>query len=457
MAMASVCENRAEHRINSNHKVSLPSLQRTLVNRNYAQLWYGQAVSAIGDTVFCTTLVLWVSQVLARGSSWAPAAVSGILVAAAAAVALVGPVAGVFVDRWNRKSTMMRTEVIRGAMVAGLTGLSFVPVRDLPVGLWLAAVYLVVFVLNAVGQFFSPARFATIGDVVHGEEDRVRAAGLAEASTSAAGIIGPPIAALLLLTVGFQWALAANAASYAVSYLAIRFLRLASRSHPPALAAAGATSLRAEFSGGLRLFTRNRFLVTLLTVTMICQCGTGAISALNVFFVTRDLHVSSRLFGIAETAMGAGFIVGALVAARMVRWIGARTLTWSGLLATGVLAAGYALQRSFPAGLVMLAIYAMPIAMLNTAVAPLLLDAAPREYLGRVMAVFTPLNQLASMLSVVICGWLTSTVLRSFRASFGGVTLNSVSLIFIVAGGLIFVSGIRAFAALPGQPGAARP
>ncbi|MBV9854203.1 MAG: MFS transporter [Streptosporangiaceae bacterium] len=437
--------------------MSLPSLQRTLVNRNYAQLWYGQAVSAIGDTVFCTTLVLWVSQVLARGSSWAPAAVSGILVAAAAAVALVGPVAGVFVDRWNRKSTMMRTEVIRGAMVAGLTGLSFVPVRDLPVGLWLAAVYLVVFVLNAVGQFFSPARFATIGDVVHGEEDRVRAAGLAEASTSAAGIIGPPIAALLLLTVGFQWALAANAASYAVSYLAIRFLRLASRSHPPALAAAGATSLRAEFSGGLRLFTRNRFLVTLLTVTMICQCGTGAISALNVFFVTRDLHVSSRLFGIAETAMGAGFIVGALVAARMVRWIGARTLTWSGLLATGVLAAGYALQRSFPAGLVMLAIYAMPIAMLNTAVAPLLLDAAPREYLGRVMAVFTPLNQLASMLSVVICGWLTSTVLRSFRASFGGVTLNSVSLIFIVAGGLIFVSGIRAFAALPGQPGAARP
>jgi hypothetical protein len=51
---------------------------------------------------------------------------------------------------------------------------------------------------------------------------------------------------------------------------------------------------------------------------------------------------------------------------------------------------------------------------------------------------------------MVIAGCLTSTVLRSFRASFAGVTLNSVSLIFIVAGGLIFVSGIRAFTALPG-------
>jgi MFS family permease len=448
--MTAVCENRAERFINNNHKMVLPSLQRALANRNYAKLWSGQAVSAIGDTVFGTTLVLWVSQVLARGSSWAPAAVSGILVAAGAAVALVGPVAGVFVDRWNRKSTMMRTEVIRALMVAGLTGLSFVPVRDLPVGLWLAAVYLVVFVLNGAGQFFLPARFATIGDVVHGEENRTRAAGLAEATTSAAGIIGPPIAALLLITVGLQWALAANAASYVVSYLAIRFLRLPTEPQPGAPARASDTSLHAEFSVGLRLFTRNRFLVTLLTVTMICQVGTGAINALNVFFVTRDLHASSRLFGIAETAVGVGFIVGALVSGRIVRWIGARALTWSGLLATGVLAAGYALQRSFPAGLVMLAIYAMPIAMLNTAVVPLLLAAAPREYLGRVMAVFTPVNQLASMFSVVISGWLTSTVLRSFRASFAGVTLNSVSLIFIVAGGLIFVSGLRAFAALPG-------
>jgi MFS family permease len=455
--MAYVWENRTGRGININHKLTM-HLQRILVNRNYAKLWYGQAVSAIGDTVFATTLVLWVSQVLARGLPWAPAAVSGILVAAGAAVALVGPVAGVFVDRWNRKSTMMRTEVIRAALVTGLTGLSFLPVRDLPVGLWLAAVYLVVFVLNATGQFFNPARFAMTGDVVQGEEDRVRAVGLGEATMSAAGIIGPPIAALLLVTVGFQWALAANAASYVVSYLAIRFLRVTpgsqppvpSGSQPPAPAGSGRTSLHSDFSFGLRLFARNRFLVTLLTVTMICQCGTGAISALNVFFVTRDLHASSRLFGLAETAMGVGFIVGALMAGRMVRRVGARTLTWSGLLATGVLAAGYALQRSFPAALIMLTIYAMPIAMLNTAVAPLLLDAAPREYLGRVMAVFMPLNQLASMCSVVICGWLTSTVLRSFRASFAGITFNSVSLIFIVAGGLIFLSGIRAYAALPG-------
>src|SRR5205809_7051971 len=114
--MAVVCRTRAERCVNNNHKAGLPSLQRALVNRNFAKLWYGQAVSAIGDTVFGTTLVLWVSQVLVRGSAWAPAAVSGILVAAGAAVGLGGHVAGVFVDRWNRKLTMMRTEAIRAGM-----------------------------------------------------------------------------------------------------------------------------------------------------------------------------------------------------------------------------------------------------------------------------------------------------------------------------------------------------
>jgi hypothetical protein len=92
--MAPLRENRAKHCINKIHKVNLPSPQRALINRNYAKLWYGQAASAVGDSVFGTTLVLWVSQVLGSGRSWAPAAVGGTLVAAGAAFALIGPFAG---------------------------------------------------------------------------------------------------------------------------------------------------------------------------------------------------------------------------------------------------------------------------------------------------------------------------------------------------------------------------
>jgi len=95
-----------------------------------------------------------------------------------------------------------------------------------------------------------------------------------------------------------------------------------------------------------------------------------------------------------------------------------------------------------------LAVYAAMISILNTAAGPLLLDAAPREYLGRVLAVFSPVNQLVSSL------WLASTALRSFQASAAGISLNAVSLIFILAGCLIIAAGVRALIALPPGPAA---
>lgn len=420
-----------------------------LINRSYAKLWYGQAVSSVGDRVAYTTLVLWVAQGLAAGRPWGPVAVSGLLVAAGAACVLAGPAAGVFVDRWDRRSLMARSELIRAALAGGLAGMSFTPVRALPSGAWLAALYATVFTLTAAGQFSDPALLAATRDLVRGEAEQVRAVGLAEAATSAATVIGPPTAVLLFYTIGVHLALAINAASYLVSWMAVRSLQPRRAPRPTRPARGG---WRAEWAAGLRTFMRNPCLTALLSITIICQLGTGAITALNVFFVTADLHASGRLFGVAEMTIGAGFVVGALSASRLVRRIGPRGLTWSALLAAGALTAGYGLQRSVPAALAVLAAYAVLLAVLNTAVKPLLLAAAPRGYLGRVMAIWHPANQLASTVSVIVWGWLASTVLHDFRTSVAGVTINSVSLIFLLAGGLIIASGIRALTTLPAAP-----
>ncbi len=55
----------------------------TLISPDFTRLWFGQAVSSLGDMVFSTTLMLWVATVLAGEETWAPAAVSGVLVAGA--------------------------------------------------------------------------------------------------------------------------------------------------------------------------------------------------------------------------------------------------------------------------------------------------------------------------------------------------------------------------------------
>jgi hypothetical protein len=86
--------------------------------------------------------------------------------------------------------------------------------------------------------------------------------------------------------------------------------------------------------------------------------------------------------------------------------------------------------------------------MVNTAMGPLLLGAAPREYVGRVTAVFTPVNQISGMLATVVAGWLLSSVLRNFSVSLAGVRLGPVDVIFLVSGCLLMVSGLYARVAL---------
>ena len=79
-------------------------------NRNRRLLWLGQGVSATGDMVFTMTVLLWIATIIAKGQTWAPAAASGALIATAAPVLVVGPLAGVFVDMWDRRRTMLTSQ-----------------------------------------------------------------------------------------------------------------------------------------------------------------------------------------------------------------------------------------------------------------------------------------------------------------------------------------------------------
>ncbi len=429
-------------------------LRPNLINPRYTRLWYGQATSSLGDSVFSTTLVLWVVTVLAKGKSWAPAAVSLVLLSVGIAVLTIGPVAGVFVDRWESRRTMLRTDQIRCAIVAVLTALAFLPASALPAPVWLGLVCVAVFALNSVGQFFGQARYTLIRDIVTGDADRARAAGIAQATGQTALIVGPPLAAPLLFTVGLQWGLLFNALSYAVSFISIRSIQ-----PPPGTTwdkpARKPASLRADFADGLRYFRRSRLLVALLTIAVVGQVGVGALGALDVFFLIRNLHSRLSLYGYLGTALGVGGIVGALLAGRAVQWLGARAVAWAGLVVAGVLLISYSRQTVFAAAAAFLFLAAIPITMLNTALAPLLMGAAPKEYMGRVIAVFQPVAQLASMLATLLAGWLASSALRGFDGSIAGVRFNSIDLIFGAAGLIILIAGIYSRVVLP--PPAAEP
>src|SRR4029077_14825912 len=83
------------------------------INRNFGLLWLGQTISIMGDFAFSITLVVWIYTALAKDQSWAPLAVTGVLVATTVPMVLVGPLAGVFVDRADKRGLMMVMSVFQ--------------------------------------------------------------------------------------------------------------------------------------------------------------------------------------------------------------------------------------------------------------------------------------------------------------------------------------------------------
>ncbi|MET7300743.1 MFS transporter [Embleya sp. NPDC005575] len=416
-----------------------------LINRNYRLLWAGQTISQLGDFVFNTTLTLWVGTVLLRGRSDAPAAVAALIAVAAAATLLVAPLAGVFVDRWDLRRTMLTTDLIRASLIGAVTVLAFLPTGTLATGATLTLVYVAVFLAMGVAQFFNPARFAVIGRVVAADQ-RVRAAAIGQSTQAIASILGPPLAAPLLYGVGVRWALLLNACSFLLSYMAVRAVHV--EPEAPRSEAAERGSVWAEFLAGLRLVGSSRVVTALIITISIVTLGTAALESLNVFFVTENLHAGTRWFGTLEMALGVGLVAGAAGAGMLGARIGHRRLFSSGLVAAGVGLVIYSQLSHLWSALAVLMVVGFPLAAVNAALTPILLDAVPTTHLGRVIAVINPAQQLASLLGVAAAGWLASTAFNGLDARVAGIEFGRIDTIFLLAGLMVITGGLYASLAL---------
>jgi MFS family permease len=441
--------------LNTTTATQAPSAQKSglLINRNYALRWSGQTISIIGDFVFTTTLVVWIAVDLSKGQAWAPLAVSGVLIAASLPVLLVGPLAGVFVDRWDKRGTILRMTLLQAAAVAslllasGIVPLPFIQGGRLPLAWTLGAIYAVVFLVNAFGQFANPASLALIGDIVS-EPDRPRAMGLAQVSGALATIVGPPLAAPLLLTFGVHWALIIDALSFLVAFATVTAIRA------PRAMISVAPGQRGSFAGELRagidFFFGNRVLVTLLVALSIAMLGAGALNALDVFFVTQNLHTDAHLYGVVGAAQAVGILIGAAVAGTLAVRAGLGRTIWASLIAVGITLLVWARMTSFVPALGVLFVGGIAQAALNVAAAPLLLRVTPKALIGRATAVVNPVITLASLISIALAGYLDSTVLAGFHATIYGLTFGPVDTIFAVAGVLVLLGGLYAMVMLRG-------
>lgn len=408
-------------------------------NRNYQRVWFAGAISGLGDIVFTTAVVLWVGAIIAKGQTWAPLAVTGVLFSAMGPAVLLGPIGGVFADRWNRRRTMLVTDLLRAAIIGSLILLPTAG-KHLSIGVTLTLIYVGVALESAVAQFFNPSRFGLMGTVV-ADADRERAGSIAQGTDAVTSIIGPPMAAPLLVSAanGPQWALAVNAVSFLVSFAATSLVRV-----PDAAAGAGERakgSAIQEFRAGIRFVFGNRTLRLIIVAIIVVTVGASAVNVLDLFFVTVNLHLRASLYGLMDAAFGFGSVVGAVIFAVAGKRLKAHNVFSYGLLLGGLGIAAYSRSTVLWVALLVLFLLALPVAGVNSMVGPLIFRQTPREMLGRVAGVVNPLQRMATFGGMAVSTWLASTALRNLDAHVAGIHFGPIDTIFFAGGLLVALTG----------------
>jgi MFS family permease len=282
----------------------------TLRQRNFALLWFGGLISMAGNWMLMIALPIYVYQM--TGSTLAT---SLMLIASTVPNIVLGSVAGVFVDRWERKRTMVVTNLL---LAVGLLPLLLVQSLD-----WIWLVYLVGFTQSCIDQFFGPAENALLPRLV-GEEHLVPANALNSLNNSLARLIGPALGGFLAGFVGLTGIIVIDAATFLVAALLIALITATSQ---PTRAVAADSAARSpwlavwrEWRDGLRLIRRNRVIATLMGVTALTAVGEGIFSVLLVVFVNQLLHGGALEIGWLMSAQAVGGLLGGVV----IGWVGRR-------------------------------------------------------------------------------------------------------------------------------------
>ncbi len=403
-----------------------------LINRNFALLAAGQAISNMGDFVYSTTLLIWVFLL-----THSAAAVSGVLIAEYVPVFLLGPIAGVFVDRWNRRHTMIVVDIVRGC-VALLPLLAPAPLR-------LPAIYASVFIIASFARFFTPAKTAVL-QVIVPDEKQPQAASVSQATMALSFIVGPALASPLYFLVGPFVAILINAASYGVSALSLSAIRASRAALQPSLAASsgaeqahnGIKPVLREMGVGFTFVGKTRVLLMVTVLGLIAMLGAGALNALDIVFVSRNLHVSGTLYGPLAAFGGLGALVGAILAGVLSNKIVARRMLTGSVILTGLGILLYSFQTVYIVGLIFNFLACLPQGGINVGFGPLLIRTTPRTMMGRVQSVIDTAMFGVSLVSIALAGFFGQFV--------------PVNVIFAIGGAIILVAGFFGWFALPEPP-----
>ena len=405
-----------------------PGRPSPLRRRSFALLWSGGLINDLGDWTLLIALPVFVFQL--TGSALTT---STVFVVELIPGLLAGQLAGVVVDRWDRRRILVVSGFVQAACLLPLLAVT----AD---RLWI--VYVVAAVQSCLARLCSPAKAALVPSVVE-RDDLTAANSLSAVADNLARLIGSPLGGLVLQVVGLPGVVILDAMTYVASSLLISGVRpvvkAASPVAVPGSTRGGLRRLAADWLDGVRSIGREPRLRAVVLIGALSQLSQGIFVVLFVVFVLDRLHGTPGDVGLIRGVQAIGGIAGGILVGAIARRTSPRGLIGWGFVLFGLVglatwnlpamttAIGFYLGLFVAAGI--------PGVATMTGLVTSLQALTPPTHLGRVYATFEAAAGALAAVGVLAAGALADR--------FGVVAILDFQALLYVGCGVLALVALR--------------
>jgi MFS family permease len=389
-------------------------------NRNYRYTWMGQVVSEIGDH-FNNVAVFSLALELTRSGM----VVTGIMLARAIPAVMAGPLAGVLLDRMDRKRIMIASDLVR-AVVATLFILT-VSRHDA----WL--LYVLSGLLMFASPFFTSGRSSVL-PVIASRDELHTANSLTQTTQWVSLTIGTLLAAGAVTRFGWQWAFVVNALSFLFSAWSISRLRVASggfRAKRTSLTETEVVRPWRDYVEGLRYMRETPLIVGLALINIGWASGGGAAQILFSLFGEIVFRRGAAGIGTIWGFAGVGLIIGGVLG----HWLGRRVsfsgYKWTIAICYVVHGGAYIVfsqMERYWMALVFIALSRAAVGVSSVLNFAQLLRRVPDQFRGRVFATIESMTWSTMMVSMMAAGIASTSYSPRTIGAWSGVLSSSTAL-----------------------------
>lgn len=387
-----------------------------LKTRDFGLLFAGQTISQIGDSLNKVALLWFVYELTGSALKMT---VIGLLQTLPPLV--MGPLIGVYLDRFRKKPVMITVDLLRTVMIL------LIPLLYLLDALTLDGLYVLVFANAVVSTVFGPALASAVPLIT--SKDRLVAANALMQSTANIGLlVGPAVSGIGIALMGAQNVLYLDAATFLVSAICLMPIRTQEILHPDLRRKGWTEGVGSDLVAGFRfVFVEQKTVLLLMLTATFYSVGISAFVFLLPVFAKDVLAVGPIQLGWLWSALGMGMLIASFGLASISQGDFPRRLHLISIaLAVGGLAVGALrfLEAPFAAGVV-IAMIGVSTAMFTPLVWTTLQELTPAPLLGRVFTSFATGGMAASMAGMAGFGWATDRLGP-------GVSLGGISFILLI-------------------------